>query len=148
MLKKEEYSVEKDGFGNRIARFFRLGGYEEKVREVSYASVQDAIEQIDKIIKESQKLINTECRNIFNIKDFSNNIINTLIKAKVFDLADKDFEPDSIISPLNQVLRSMNINEIKLNKDYADIIVEKVSGNSETLLEFMQEVMENLPEEY
>ena len=148
MLKKEEYSVEKDGFGNRIARFFRLGGYEEKVREVSYASVQDAIEQIDKIIKESQKLINTECRNIFNIKDFSNNIINTLIKAKVFDLADKDFESDSITLPLKKVLDSMNIGEIELNKDYAGIIYGETSGNSETLLEFMQEVMENLPEEY
>lgn len=137
--KKEKYSVEKDGLFGKIARFFRLGGYREEERTVSYASVQDAIEQIDKIIKESQKLINEKCRNIFNIEDFCNSITNKLME--VFDLADKDFEPDSIISPLKKVLRSMNISEIKLNKDYANIIVGKVSGNSETSVEDMQKNM-------
>ena len=141
--KTENYTVivEKDGLLSLIARLFGLGGYreEERKRYVSYASVQDAIEQINKIIKESQKRINTECRNIFNIEDFCNSITNKLME--VFDLADKDFEPDSIILPLKKVLRSISISSVELNKDYADIIVEKVSGNNETSVIVMQEGM-------
>ena len=146
--KTEDYTVmvEKDGFWGGVGRFF--GGFldndwgyrrETRTRNISYASTQDAIEQINKIIKESQKLINNACKNIFDINDFCETITVKLLE--VFDLSDLDFEPNSIILPLKKVLRSLSISSVRLDKDYTDIIIESVSDRAETSVEDMQKAI-------
>lgn len=146
--KTEDYTVmvEKDGIRGGIGRFFGgiFGtdwGYREetRTRNISYASTQDAIEQINKIIKESQKLINNACKNIFDINDFCETITVKLLE--VFDLSDLDFEPNSIILPLKKVLRSLSISSVRLDKDYTNIIIESVSDRAETSVEDMQKAM-------
>lgn len=146
--KTEDYTVmvEKDGIRGGIGRFFGgiFGtdwGYREetRTRNISYASTQDAIEQINKIIKESQKLINNACKNIFDINDFCETITVKLLE--VFDLSDLDFEPNSIILPLKKVLRSLSISSVRLDKDYTDIIIESVSDRAETSVEDMQKAI-------
>lgn len=141
--KTEDYTVmvEKDGIFSGIARFFNIGGYrqETRTRNISYASTQDAIEQINKIIKECQKLINNACKNIFDINDFCETIAVKLLE--VFDLSNLDFESDSIILPLKKVLRSLSINSVRLDKDYTNIIIESVSDKEETSVEVMQKAM-------
>ena len=146
--KTEDYTVmvEKDGIRGGIGRFFggifgTNWGYREetRTRNISYASTQDAIEQINKIIKESQKLINNACKNIFDINDFCETITVKLLE--VFDLSDLDFEPNSIILPLKKVLRSLSISSVRLDKDYTDIIIESVSDRAETSVEDMQKAI-------
>ena len=146
--KTEDYTVmvEKDGIRGGIGRFFGgiFGtdwGYREetRTRNISYASTQDAIEQINKIIKESQKLINNACKNIFDINDFCETITVKLLE--VFDLSDLDFEPNSIILPLKKVLRSLSISSVRLDKDYTNIIIESVSDRAETSVEDMQKAI-------
>ncbi|WP_432633142.1 dynamin family protein [Brachyspira sp.] len=141
--KTEDYTVmvEKDGILSGIARFFNIGGYrqETRTRNISYASTQDAIEQVNKIIKESQKLINNACKNVFDINDFCETIANKLLE--VFDLSNLDFDTNSIILPLKKVLRSLSINSVRLDKDYTNIIIESVSDKEETSVEVMQKAM-------
>lgn len=141
--------VESEGLGAKVGRFFGgiFGtdwGYEDKIRirNTSYASTQDAIEQINKIIKDSQKLINNACKNIFDINDFCE--IITVKLLEVFDLSNLDFEPDSIILPLKKVLRSLSINSVKLDKDYSNIIVEKLSNKNQTSVKAMREAIEQI----
>lgn len=146
--KTENYTVmvEKEGFFGGVGRFFggifdTDWGYrqETRTRNVSYAATQDAIEQINKIIKDSQKLINNACKNIFDINDFCETIASKLLE--VFDLSNLDFESDSIILPLKKVLRSLSINSVRLDKDYTNIIIESVSDKEETSVEVMQKAM-------
>lgn len=133
--------VKKDGLLSGVARGLGLGGYreEERIRNVSYAFVQDAIEQINKIIKYSQKIIDEESKNIFDIEAFYDNITDKLIE--VFDLSDLDFESDSITLPLEKAFSSMNISEIKLNKDYTDIIIKETSNKKQTSVKVMKEAI-------
>ena len=146
--KTENYTVmvEKDGIGAGIGRFFGgiFGtdwGYrqETRTRNVSYASTQDAIEQINKIIKESQKMINNACKDIFDINAFCEEIAVKLLD--VFDLSNLDFDANSIILPLKKVLRSLSISSVRLDKDYTNIIIEIVSDKEETSVETMQKAM-------
>ena len=141
--------VEKGGpFGGNVARFFggifnNDWGYrqETRTRNISYASTQDAIEQIDKMIRESQKIINNSCKNIFDINEFCNNIIDKLIEVFEANLSDKDFDIDSIILPLKKVLRSLSISSVRLDKDYTNIIIKEVSNKNETSVGAMQKAM-------
>lgn len=141
--KTENYTVmvEKDGILSGIARFLNIGGYrqETRTRNVSYASTQDAIEQINKIIKESQKMINNACKDIFDINAFCEEIAVKLLD--VFDLSNLDFDANSIILPLKKVLRSLSISSVRLDKDYTNIIIEIVSDKEETSVETMQKAM-------
>ena len=146
--KTENYTVmvEKEGIGGGIGRFFGgiFGtdwGYrqETRTRNVSYASTQDAIEQINKIMKESQKMINTACKDIFDINSFCEEIAVKLLE--VFDLSNLDFDANSIILPLKKVLRSLSISSVRLDKDYTNIIIETVSDKEETSVEIMQKAM-------
>lgn len=146
--RQEEYtvSVKKEGIGGKIGRFFGgiVGndwGYREetRTRNISYASTQDAIEQINRAVKHSQKAINQAFDNIFNINDFCEDIAGKL--AEVSDLSDLDFEPDSIILPLKKVLRSMTISSLKLDKGYFDIIIKEVSDAEETSVATMKKAM-------
>lgn len=136
--------VESEGLGAKVGRFFgRIfgtdWGYEDamRIRNTSYASTQDAIEQINKIIKDSQKLINSACKNIFDINDFCETIAVKLLE--VFDLSNLDFDYNSIILPIKKVLRSLSINSVKLDKDYSNIIVEKLSNKNQTSVKAMRE---------
>ena len=146
--KTENYTVmvEKDGFFSGLARlaggiFGTDWGYrqETRTRNVSYASTQDAIEQINKIMKESQKMINTACKDIFDINSFCEEIAGKLLD--VFDLSNLDFDANSIILPLKKVLRSLSISSVRLDKDYTNIIIETVSDKEETSVEIMQKAM-------
>ena len=148
--KTETYTVQvkSSGIGAKIGRFFGriVGtdwGYEDEMRSrnTSYASTQDAIEQINKITKDSQKLINEECKNIFDIEDFCNTIINKLIDVFKSDLSDKDFDINGIIFPIKKVLRSISVNSVKLDKDYLNIIVEKLSNKSQTSVKVMKDII-------
>ena len=149
--KTKDYTVtvEKGGpFGGNVARFFggifnNDWGYrqETRTRNISYASTQDAIEQIDKMIRESQKIINNSCKNIFDINEFCNNIIDKLIEVFEANLSDKDFDIDSIILPLKKVLRSLSISSVRLDKDYTNIIIKEVSNKNETSVGAMQKAM-------
>ena len=139
-------TVEKEGIGGGIGRFFGgiFGtdwGYrqETRTRNVSYASTQDAIEQINKIMKESQKMINASCKDIFDINSFCEEIAGKLLE--VFDLSNLDFDANSIILPLKKVLRSLSISSVRLDKDYTNIIIEIVSDKEETSVEVMQKAM-------
>jgi len=148
--KTKDYTVtvEKEGIRGKIGRFF--GGFlnndwgyrqETRTRNISYASTQDAIEQIDKMIRESQKIINNSCKNIFDINEFCNNIIDKLIEVFEANLSDKDFDIDSIILPLKKVLRSLSISSVRLDKYYTNIIIKEVSNKNETSVGAMQKAM-------
>ena len=154
--KTETYTVqvESEGFRAKVGRFFggifgKDWGYEDEMRSrnTSYASTQDAIEQINKITKDSQKLINEECKNIFDIEDFCNTIITKLIDVFKSDLSDKDFDINGIIFPIKKVLRSISVNSVKLDKDYLNIIVEKLSNKSQTSVKVMKDIIGQITRE-
>lgn len=146
--------VESSGIGAKIGRFFggifgKDWGYEDEMRSrnTSYAYTQDAIEQINKITKDSQKLINEGCKNIFDIEDFCNTIITKLIDVFKSDLSDKDFDINGIIFPIKKVLRSISVNSVNLDKDYLNIIVEKLSNKSQTSVKVMKDIIGQITRE-
>ena len=143
--KTEDYTVmvEKDGILSGIARFLNIGGYrqETRTRNISYASTQDAIEQVLKMTNEIKKIINNTCKNIFDINDFCQNIANKILEVFEESLSDVDFDYNAIILPLKKVLRSLSISSVKLDKDYTSIIIESVSDKEETSVETMRKAM-------
>ena len=143
--KTEDYTVmvEKDGILSGIARFFNIGGYrqETRTRNISYASTQDAIEQVLKMTNEIKKIINNTCKNIFDINDFCQNIANKILEVFEESLSDVDFDYNAIILPLKKVLRSLSISSVRLDKDYTNIIIESVSDKEETSVETMRKAM-------
>lgn len=148
--KTEDYTVmvEKDGI---ISGFTRLIGgiigtdwgyrQETRTRNISYASTQDAIEQVLKMTNEIKKIINNTCKNIFDINDFCQNIANKILEVFEESLSDIDFDYNAIILPLKKVLRSLSISSVKLDKDYTNIIIESVSDKEETSVETMRKAM-------
>lgn len=143
--KTEDYTVmvEKDGILSGIARLLNIGGYrqETRTRNISYASTQDAIEQVLKMTNEIKKIINNKCKNIFDINDFCQNIANKILEVFEESLSDVDFDYNAIILPLKKVLRSLSISSVKLDKDYTNIIIESVSDKEETSVETMRKAM-------
>lgn len=143
--KTEDYTVmvEKDGILSGIARLLNIGGYrqETRTRNISYASTQDAIEQVLKMTNEIKKIINNTCKNIFDINDFCQNIANKILEVFEESLSDVDFDYNAIILPLKKVLRSLSISSVKLDKDYTNIIIESVSDKEETSVETMRKAM-------
>ncbi len=148
--KTENYTVmvEKEGFFGGVGRF--LGGIfdtdwgyrqETRTRNISYASTQDAIEQVLKMTNEIKKIINNTCKNIFDINDFCQNIANKILEVFEESLSDVDFDYNAIILPLKKVLRSLSISSVKLDKDYTNIIIESVSDKEETSVETMRKAM-------
>lgn len=148
--KTEDYTVmvEKEGFFGGVGRF--LGGIfdtdwgyrqETRTRNISYASTQDAIEQVLKMTNEIKKIINNTCKNIFDINDFCQNIANKILEVFEESLSDVDFDYNAIILPLKKVLRSLSISSVKLDKDYTNIIIESVSDKEETSVETMRKAM-------
>ena len=148
--KTEDYTVmvEKDGI---ISGFTRLIGgiigtdwgyrQETRTRNISYASTQDAIEQVLKMTNEIKKIINNTCKNIFDINDFCQNIANKILEVFEESLSDVDFDYNAIILPLKKVLRSLSISSVRLDKDYTNIIIESVSDKEETSVETMRKAM-------
>lgn len=147
-VRTEEYtvSVKNAGLGGGIARF--LGGIvgtdwgyhdETRTRNVSYASTHDAIENVNQALKRSKKLINDTCKNIIDVETFPIEIINSV--AGIFDLGDKDFDVDNIIYPLKKVLRGIAIPNVNISKDYAEDVMNAVSGKSETSVDKLQDAL-------
>lgn len=148
--KTEDYTVmvEKDGIFSGFTRL--IGGIigtdwgyrqETRTRNISYASTQDAIEQVLKMTNEIKKIINNTCKNIFDINDFCQNIANKILEVFEESLSDVDFDYNAIILPLKKVLRSLSISSVKLDKDYTNIIIESVSDKEETSVETMRKAM-------
>ncbi|MEI0448087.1 dynamin family protein [Brachyspira intermedia] len=150
--RQESYtvSVKNAGIGGGIARFFGgiFGqddwGYhdETRTRNVSYASTQDAIENVNQALKMCRASINDACKEIIDIETFPMEIINSV--SGIFDLTDKDFDVDNIIYPLKKVLRGISIPNISIDKDYNSDIINAVSGKSEVSPDKLKTALNNV----
>ncbi|MEI0605739.1 dynamin family protein [Brachyspira pulli] len=150
--RQESYtvSVKNAGIGGGIARFF--GGIfrqddwgyhdETRTRNISYASTQDAIENVNQALKMCRTSINDTCKEIIDIETFPMEIINSV--SGIFDLTDKDFDVDDIIYPLKKVLRGIAIPNISIDKDYNSDIINSVAGRSEVSPEELQTALNNV----
>ena len=95
-----------------------------------------------------QKELNNTCKDIFNIKDFTDTLSEKIQKELPEKLKDNDFDVENIISPLNRVLRGMLYSPVKLEGDYTNFILEKVNHKTEIPLEKMKDLisLEIIPE--
>ena len=126
----------------RIARFFgdlfnKDWGYEK----VPSIRIQNIIDEIRTTINDMQKELNNTCKDIFNIKDFTDTLSEKIQKALPEKLKDNDFDVENIILPLKRVLNDMLYSPVELKKDYTNFILEEVNHKTEILLEKMKDLI-------
>ena len=82
-----------------------------------------------KYIARCKKKTNEEFKNIINLKKLENTIKNIIIGA--FDLSQKDFNENDILTPLKTVIKKIKIPEIEIEEEeFGNFIIEKFSGGS------------------
>ena len=126
----------------RIARFFgdlfnKDWGYEK----VPSIRIHNIIDEIRTTINDMQKELNNTCKDIFNIKDFTDTLSEKIQKALPEKLKDNDFDVENIILPLKRVLNDMLYSPVELKKDYTNFILEKVNHKTEIPLKEMKDLI-------
>ena len=97
-------------------------------REVEYtvetnrADAREAVENVQKYGVEAQRIINENLRSVFDAEDLKDRLKRCVIGA--FDLADKEFNPNEILLPLETLLGRLTVNEVQLDfiKEVEDAI--------------------------
>jgi hypothetical protein len=93
------------------------------------AEVSDVLSNMRKYIARCKKKTNEEFKNIINLKKLENTIKNIIIGA--FDLSQKDFNENDILTPLKTVIKKIKIPEIEIEEEeFGNFIIEKFSGGS------------------
>lgn len=122
-----------------IARFFGdLFNKDWGYKKVPSIYIHDIVDEIRKTINDMQKELNNTCKDIFNIKDFTDTLSEKIQKELPEKLKDNDFDVENIILPLKRVLRGMLYSPVKLEGDYTIFILEKVKHETEIPLEKMK----------
>ena len=125
-----------------IARFFGdLFNKDWGYKKVPSIYIHDIVDEIRKTINDMQKELNNTCKDIFNIKDFTDTLSEKIQKELPEKLKDNDFDVENIILPLNRVLRGMLYSPVKLEGDYTNFILEKVNHKTEIPLEKMKDLI-------
>ena len=93
------------------------------------AEISDVLSNMRKYIARCKKKTNEEFKNIINLRKLESTIKNIIIGA--FDLSQKDFNENDILTPLKTVIKKIKIPEIEIEEEkFGNFIVEKFSGGS------------------
>lgn len=81
--------------------------------EKKSARASDAVENVRKYGTEAQRLTNANLQRLFDIEGLKKKIKNCVIGA--FDLADKEFNSDEILIPLEIMLKKLSVDTVDFN---------------------------------
>ncbi len=90
-----------------------------KVTEtINSANVSNVISNLRKYASRAKRVVNEEFEKLFDINTLKKNVKNTVIGA--FDLTDKNFNENDIITPLEVVLKRLSLPKINVDLEHYD----------------------------
>lgn len=114
--KEESYTVDK-GMGLCFWRSLTGNRYETKYRTISvnysYASVHDAIDQVEQFVLEAEKELLENIEGSINIDGLRKDILDAA--KKMVDFEDDSFDPDDILIPVERAVSRLTIPEVDLD---------------------------------
>lgn len=113
---EEAYTVDR-GMGFCFWRSLTGSRYETKHRTItvsySYASVHDAIDQVERFILDAEKQLMEHVGESVNIEGLRRDILN--VSKKMVDFEDDDFHPDDILLPVESAVARLSVPDVNLN---------------------------------
>lgn len=108
-----ESTQEREHYESSYGLFGMMKRTDTYLVEKKSARASEAVENVLSYGTEAQKLINTNLHRLFDIEGLKNKIKTCVIGA--FDLADKEFNPDEILIPLETMLEKLTVDTVEFN---------------------------------
>ena len=111
--KEEAYTVSTSKWWNPFSWGSEETRYRTYTVSYSYASVHDAIDQVERFLLDAEKGLMEHVGKAINIDGLRRDILNAA--KKMVDFEDDDFDPDDILRPVESAVARLSVPEINLN---------------------------------